>query len=264
MTEHGERWFDEMAKHWDDMPYIVTNVKNVQAQIRSHLAESGQDISTMSIMDVGAGSGMLSVALAKEAKEVLCVDTSAKMLEKAMEKATAAGLSNVQTLNEPLVSVDQLGGRTFDLVVMSMVLHHIDDIQAITRTISASLKPGGKFLVFDFEKFEGSASFHLMTEEQLKAAGVHHRDGFSPSDFEALFTQAGLKCVHAQSHFRMTMPDKMPGQEHAHSHAHAHGHSHEQQHGHAHEEGGHGHSHRQGLGPDKNEYPIIFAVGLKE
>ncbi|EGD74072.1 hypothetical protein PTSG_05764 [Salpingoeca rosetta] len=255
---HGEEWFNEMASTWDAKPEIVANTKNVHAQIIKHLEERGQSLSSMDVMEVGSGTGLLSTLLAKDSKSLLAVDTSEKMLERLMDKVKESNLGNVSTLNEPLVSVDQLGGRTFDLIVMCLTLHHVDDIQGLTKTISAALNKGGQFLVFDFEKFAGSKSFHQMTDEQLKAAGVYHDQGFDASDFEALFGQANLKCIHAQSHFRMTMPDNMPkpgeqSEGHGHSHAHAHAHAH-----------GHGHSHRQGMGEGKNEYPIIFAAGLKE
>ena len=71
---------------------------------------------------------------------------------------------------------------------------------------------------------------------------MYHRHGFDQADFEKLFSQAGLRCTHAKSCFRMRHPRRAhDGEVH-----------------------GHGHGHGKGLGEEGNEYPIIFAVGVKE
>ena len=59
-----------------------------------------------------------------------------------------------------LKSSDQLDNKKYDLIVLGMTLHHIDDVEAILSLAASSLKPTGKLFIYDILKEANSDTFH--------------------------------------------------------------------------------------------------------
>ena len=110
--------------------------------IRSHLPKVPG-----TALDVGAGRGIASFALAKEGFRVTALepDNSALVGAQAIRSLAAeTGLSIkvTQEFSERLPFPD----ASFDLVFARAVLHHTSDLDAACREFNRVLKPGGRFL----------------------------------------------------------------------------------------------------------------------
>ena len=83
-----------------------------------------------SVLDLGAGNGRNSLALARRFNcETTLVDCDPKMLEMASHHFGILNLKKPTVLAcqlENLSDVRELGDRKFDVVIMSYVLHHIE------------------------------------------------------------------------------------------------------------------------------------------
>ena len=90
------------------------------------------------VVDLGCGDGELAEKLRAAGHNVLCVDFS----EVALEKARAKGL---RTLNADLESVDftQWSPQSFDAVVVSHVVDHLEEPQGVLKLAYGLLKEGG-------------------------------------------------------------------------------------------------------------------------
>jgi 2-polyprenyl-3-methyl-5-hydroxy-6-metoxy-1,4-benzoquinol methylase len=101
-------------------------------------------------VDLGAGTGFLSLLLAEQVANVLAVDIAEPMLQKLAAAAAEAGLDNVEVLCADLTEVDLPAGCV-DLVVSSYALHHLTDPQkaALLRRVRRWLRPGGRVVVAD-------------------------------------------------------------------------------------------------------------------
>ena len=60
-------------------------------------------LSDKEILDFGGGTGLLTLPLAKQAKSVILVDISEKMLEQARLKAEQQDIKNIQFLEQDLL-----------------------------------------------------------------------------------------------------------------------------------------------------------------
>lgn len=101
-------------------------------------------------VDLGAGSGQITIPLAKHCSRILAVDVSARLLEHLSTKAAEAGIANIESLTHPIESLD-LPPESLDLVVSNYALHHLRDVdkaRLLTRC-HEWLRPGGRIVIGD-------------------------------------------------------------------------------------------------------------------
>jgi ubiquinone/menaquinone biosynthesis C-methylase UbiE len=98
----------------------------------------------MKVLDVGSGAGdvaLLAADLVGPSGTVIGVDPNPSILETARERVRAAGLSNVSFIAEDIRSVDL--DHDFDAVVGRLVLMYLGEPEAVLRSLSGHLRPGG-------------------------------------------------------------------------------------------------------------------------
>lgn len=102
------------------------------------------------VVDLGAGTGLLALAAATQAADVLAVDYSEPMLERLAEHADSYGLGGVSCLRADLRRVPIEDGAA-DVVVSSYAFHHLDNAGKELALAEARriLKPGGRLVVLD-------------------------------------------------------------------------------------------------------------------
>ena len=135
-------------------------------------------LSDKEILDFGGGTGLLSLPLAKQAKSVILVDISEKMLEQARLKAEQQDIKNIQFLEQDLLANPL--EQEFDLIVVSRVLHHMPDLDEALSLFHQHLKEDGQLLIADFTRTETN----------------HH--GFELPALENKLIQHGFSSVHSQ------------------------------------------------------------------
>jgi ubiquinone/menaquinone biosynthesis C-methylase UbiE len=170
--------FDERARTWDT-PERRARAEAVANAIRAAIPLTRD----MRAIEVGAGTGLLGLALAGDVGELVLADPSAGMLEVAREKLAVHGDGRVSALHLDLLA-DPPPQPPFDLAVSLLVLHHLPDTAAALRAIRALLRPGGWLALADLETEDGS--FHGPDAE-----GIYHH-GFDPGRLAATAADAGF------------------------------------------------------------------------
>jgi SAM-dependent methyltransferase len=110
-------------------------------------------------VDLGAGTGFLTLALATRVAGVLAIDLAEPMLDALEQEATKRGLANIETLVADLATVD-LPPHRADLVVSSYALHHLTDADksALIARTYRWLRPGGRIVIADMMFGRGGTS----------------------------------------------------------------------------------------------------------
>lgn len=101
------------------------------------------------VLEVAAGTGLVTPALARVAKEVISTDYAAAMVERLREKVAAAGLKNVECRQADIYALPFEPG-TFDAVVAANVLHLVPDIDGALAALTRMLRPDGVLIAPTF------------------------------------------------------------------------------------------------------------------
>lgn len=168
--------FHDKATEWDTRPIPLQITEGVVRAMNNAVTWS----SDMTVMDFGAGTGLVATKVAPRVGTVLAVDTSPAMLEQLAKKPELKG--KVELFCQDIV--DEPLGRQVDVVVSAMAAHHVQDTAALFRTLYAHLVPGGRLALADLDREDGS--FH-----PPEAEGVFH-NGFDRDAFAELARQAGF------------------------------------------------------------------------
>lgn len=114
------------------------------------VVEQAAPSSEMRALDLGCGSGQVSLILAPRVAEMVGVDISEKMVTRFLARASEEGYENVQGRVSALERLDVEPG-SLDLIVSNYVFHHLND-DGKARVVNLCytwLKPGGRLVIGD-------------------------------------------------------------------------------------------------------------------
>jgi len=119
-------------------------------RIRDRILEVAEPESHHTAVDVGAGTGLLALALAECVETVWAIDISPAMGDYLRAKAASAGFLNVEVATSSAVSLP-LVDESADLVVSNYCLHHLDaeGKERALAEIYRVLRPGGRLVFGD-------------------------------------------------------------------------------------------------------------------
>jgi len=126
-----------------------------------------------SVADIGAGSGYMTVRLAKRvgpAGTVYANDVQPQMLEMLRRRLEKEKIANV-TLVQGTVDDPRLPPASVDLELMVDVYHEFSQPQAMLRGLRQALKPGGRLVLLEYRKEDPSIPIrleHKMTVAEAK------------------------------------------------------------------------------------------------
>jgi SAM-dependent methyltransferase len=152
------------------------------------------------IVDLGAGSGTGSLALARElpGSEITAVDVSPEMLAHLRSRADAAGLGDrIRTVEADLDQTWPDLGPT-DVIWASSSMHHMADPGRALASASDALRPGGLLVIAESDSFprflagtpdeDVEARGHAETAKRRDEAGLHMHENWGDRIAHAGFT----------------------------------------------------------------------------
>jgi ubiquinone/menaquinone biosynthesis C-methylase UbiE/DNA-binding HxlR family transcriptional regulator len=140
-------------------------------------------IPSIDVADLGAGEGTLSQILAKNARKVIAVDISERMVEVGSKLAKDQGFANLEyrlgDLEEPPISENSI-----DLAIFSQALHHANSPQKAIAAARRILRDGGRLVILDLLAHGFEQARELYADLWL---------GFSEVELFRLLGQAGFR-----------------------------------------------------------------------
>jgi len=173
--------FDKDAASWDQKTGRVKLAHDVAYAMMNEVKLTHD----MDVLDFGCGTGLLTLQLQPLVRSITGVDSSQGMIDVLNSKIDEQKLINVKTVLIDSEKGDVLNGK-FHLVVSSMTLHHMEDIESLLKQFYECLLPGGQLCIADLDSDEGK--FHSDN------TGVFHF-GFDRSFMRTLLMQHGFQDV---------------------------------------------------------------------
>ncbi len=128
----------------------------------------------MVVADVGAGTGYMSLRMAKRVGptgKVYANDLQPEMLRRLRENAAKAGITNIETVQGEEADPKLPAGR-MDLVLLVDVYHEFSKPLEMIDKIRESLKPSGRLVLLEYRKEDPKVPIreeHKMTVAEVKA-----------------------------------------------------------------------------------------------
>ncbi len=136
----------------------------------------------MVIADLGAGEGAFALLLARRAKKIIAVDTSAKMIEVGRDQAVRNGVKNIEFRLGDIEDLP-IADLEVDLVFFSQSLHHALHPERALEEAHRVLAPGGRIVILDLARHRFEEAREIYADEWL---------GFSEAELEAMLQKAGF------------------------------------------------------------------------
>jgi ubiquinone/menaquinone biosynthesis C-methylase UbiE len=182
-------YFDQLAQTWDQNPMKIERSRATAKECKKLItANSGN------LLDIGGGTGLLSIFLRDHFSSITIADMSSEMLKVSRKKIAAAGITNIKTC---LVRQDisEIPGH-YSAIITLMTLHHIEDLDSFFRSAAKLLQDRGRLMIADLYQ-DADGSFH----HKLPDFRGHH--GFSVNELEQRLKQAGFQVTETKPYYQI-------------------------------------------------------------
>ena len=183
MIDHRHH-FDDQAAEWDKDPKKIERARRTAQLIVDTVQPQGNE----RVFEFGAGTGLVSQYLAPHVGALTLADNSHGMREVIANKIEAGILEGAELSDSDLVE-GKLPDEKYDLVVASLVLHHVANVPALLTSFASILAPGGVACIIELD--DAGGKFH---------AHIDHydgHDGFQRDEFEQTLRAAGFAKVES-------------------------------------------------------------------
>lgn len=183
-AQRVKAFFDDVASDWDTMRIAYYDERVIEQMRAAAMLDD-----TMTVADVGTGTGFVAAGIAPHVARVLAIDTSPEMLAVARRNLDTLGVTNVELIEGDVISLP-LHDDSVDAAFANMVLHHAEDPAAMLTEMARIVRPAGTVAICD----EVEHPYEWMRAE--------HADvwlGFTDREIASFFAAAGLEQVSLES-----------------------------------------------------------------
>jgi len=145
--------FDKQAKDWDNNPMKIERAAFFANEIVDFIKPNPTDIA----LEFGCGTGLLSYQLKDVFKTITLADNSEGMIQVLEDKIKNLSLTNFKPLLVDLLE-ENLDIGKFNVIYSLMTLHHIHDLNKVSKIFHSLLETNGYLCIADLVKEDGS--FH--------------------------------------------------------------------------------------------------------
>lgn len=159
--------------------------------------------SGLTILDIGAGTGFLTIELAERCgsgSKVIAVDPWTAGMERLRRKVEQRHLTNILLLEQDAAAID-LPAASVDVIVSNLGVNNFEDPGAVLRVCSRIAKPGATFLLAtnlvghmaEFYEVYREVLIHTGQRERIAALEAHINHRATIDSVGSLLHGAGFK-----------------------------------------------------------------------
>jgi ubiquinone/menaquinone biosynthesis C-methylase UbiE len=190
-TQHDviRREFGQQAARFGEQGLTLSNQAYLQWMV-----EQLDPQPHFEVLDVAAGTGHLSRAIAPHVKRVVALDLTPEMLVQGQREAEQQGLTNV-AFEQGEAEHLSYANEAFDLVVTRFSLHHFADARGPVQEMVRACRRGGRVAVIDIVSPDDPAV--AVTYNRLeRLRDPSHVHALTADELQRLMRETGLDVVH--------------------------------------------------------------------
>lgn len=184
----------EIAAAYDQWSGTYNSAQNATRDLAARvLRQQLPDSSNRHVLEIGCGTGLNTTYLAEQSRSVVAVDFSSGMLAQARASVRA---NNVRFAQQDIRLRWGVADHAVDLVVCTLVLEHIENLDHVFHEAARVLCPGGEFFVCELHPFRqmrgGQAQFTNAAGQIVRVPAYSH----DVSDYVNASVRAGFALRH--------------------------------------------------------------------
>jgi ubiquinone/menaquinone biosynthesis C-methylase UbiE len=198
------KWLETSPKDYDRGIQLLTlgRIERIKERIANDHVHEG-----MRVLEIGCGTGTLTLLMAKRGATVTGIDASPRMLaeaERKVKEASLEGRVSLKQMDAALIG-ERFPAASFDLIVSTLVFSELplEDQRFVLNACRTLLAPSGRLLIAD-EVIPKSAMrlfYYLVRLPLLLFTWLLTRTSTaSLRDFDSLLTRAGFHADTAASY----------------------------------------------------------------
>lgn len=197
MSDDERSYWDKHAKNYDRSMSLLGRPIPRMVQLAAEAVRGAGRV-----LEVAAGTGLVTPALAGGAREVVATDYSAAMVAALEQRVRSAGVANVRCEQADLYAL-RFDDGTFDAVVAANVLHLVPDLPGALAALRRVVKPGGRIVVPTFCHDETVLS--CVVSRALAVTGFPGHRRFTATSLQQAVEASGVRVNRTE-----TLPGLIP------------------------------------------------------
>ncbi|HXV36923.1 MAG TPA: metalloregulator ArsR/SmtB family transcription factor [Myxococcota bacterium] len=193
-SERARSFFDAVGPEWDALRKVF-NDDVLRARAISRLIDPN-----LVVADIGTGTGILALELARLGARVIAIDHSTRMLDAARVKSAAEPELRIE-FRHGEASRLPIADAEVDAALAHMVLHYLPSPADAIAEMARVVRPGGSVVVVDFTSHQ-----HDWMRHELGVVWL----GFSADEIEHWFRDVGLVSFRLDVHAGLASSRELP------------------------------------------------------
>jgi ubiquinone/menaquinone biosynthesis C-methylase UbiE len=151
-------------------------------------------------LDFACGTGITTVELAKNVKEIRAIDISDNMIDLAKKKMEKHDIKNVNFTTCDIMS-DTIKDQSFDVVLAFNILYFLEDIDEILIRIRHILKSGGLFISVTDCLGEKKSILNVFQSFLSTIGIIPYTRKYKMRELECLIEKAGFSIIETDNFY---------------------------------------------------------------
>lgn len=172
--------FQKKLIWWDKEPGRLNMTHKIAQAMLNRTSPQGTEV----LLDYGTGTGLIALEFYHSVKKIVAVDSSKDVITFLQKKLNAESITTIELL-EWSIGNDPSPLPRFDIIIVSLTLHHVPDTSQAAEVFYSLLKPGGIIAIADLDPDNGESHGPEMT--------VHN--GFVRENLMEIFKKAGFTYI---------------------------------------------------------------------